>query len=140
MSRQSDYKAPLFVHSLIDDADLSPGAFRVLGHLARRAGNKGAAFPGIRDIAKTCRMNRGTVIKAIRELDQSRLVVVDRKPGRPTAYYLFPELKAGSEMLSKTTPLQVVGVPYLGNSGETPKEWQLARTVSNDFRPHFEER
>jgi hypothetical protein len=74
-------------------------------------------------------MNRGTVIKAIRELEQSRLVAVDRKPGRPTVYYLFPELKAGSEVPSKTTPVQVAGVPYLGNGGETDGVTHLGNGV-----------
>jgi hypothetical protein len=118
MSSEPRFKRPLFVHSSIDDAGLSPGAFRVLSHLARRAGNKGVAFPGIRDIAETCRMNCGTVIKAIRELVQFRFVIANRKRGRRTEYYLFPELKAGSEVLSKTT-VEVAGVNYLGNSEET---------------------
>ena len=129
MSGELGFKLPLFVRSSIDDAGLSPGAFRVLGHLERRAGNKGVAFPGIRDIAETCRMNCGTVIKAIRELEQSRFVVVDRKPGRPTLYYLFPELKAGSEVLSKAAPVQVAGVPYLGNSDETQGVTHLGNGV-----------
>jgi hypothetical protein len=129
MTGEPGFRLPLFVRSSIDDAGLSPGAFRVLGHLARRAGNKRVAFPGIRDIAKTCRMNRGTVIKAIRELVQFRLVVANRKPGRRTAYYLFPELKAGPEVLSKTLPVQVAGVPYLGNSEETEGVTHLGNGV-----------
>jgi Helix-turn-helix domain len=97
MSGESGFKLPLFVHSSIDDAGLSPGAFRVLGHLVRRAGNKREAFPSIRAIAKTCHMNWGTVIDAIRELEQFRFVVANRKPGRPTVYCLFPKVKPRSE-------------------------------------------
>jgi hypothetical protein len=119
MSGESGFKLPLFVHSSIDDASLSPGAFRVLCHLARRAGNKGVAFPGIRNIAKTCRMNCGTVIDAIRELEQFRFVLANRKPGRPTAYRLFPELKPGSEVVPKTTRAEAASVAYLGNSDQS---------------------
>jgi hypothetical protein len=119
MSGEPGFKLPLFVHSSIDDAGLSPGAFRVLGHLVRRAGNKGVAFPGIRNIAKTCRMNCGTVIDAIRELEQFRFVLANRKPGRPTSYGLFPEVKPGSEVVPKTTPVEASSVAYLGNSDQS---------------------
>ena len=77
MSGEPGFKLPLFVRSSIDDAGLSPGAFRVLGHLSRRAGNKGVAFPGIRDIAKTCHMNCRTVVDAIRELEQFGFVAAN---------------------------------------------------------------
>jgi hypothetical protein len=129
MSSEPKFKPPLFIHSSIDDAGLSPGAFRVLGHLARRAGNKGAAFPSIRNIAKTCRMNCGTVIKAIRELEQSRFVVIDRRRGEVTIYRLFPALKPGSEVVPKTTPAETACVPYLGNSGETQGVTHLGNGV-----------
>ena len=129
MSGEPGCKLLLFVHSSIDDAGLSPGAFRVLCHLARRAGKKRLAFPGIRDIAKTCRMNCGTVIDAIKELEQFRFVVANRRPGRPTVYGLFPESKAGSEVPSKTTPVQVAGVPYLGNSDQSQGVTHLGNGV-----------
>jgi Helix-turn-helix domain len=107
---------PLFVHSSIDDAGLSPGAFRVLCHLQRRAQNKPAAFPGIRSIARICRMNWHTVIDAIRELEQSGQIVAQRKPGRHTVYRLFPKPKLGSEIGSKTTQVDAASVAYLGNT------------------------
>jgi hypothetical protein len=129
MSGEPGFKPPLFVHSSIDDAGLSPGAFRVLGHLVRRAGKKRVAFPGIRGIAKTCRMNCGTIIKAIRELEQSRFVIIDRKRGKATVYRLFPELKPGSEVVSKTTLVEAAGVTYLGNSDETPGVAHLGNGV-----------
>ncbi len=119
MSGQPGQKNLLFVHSSVDDAGLSPGAFRVLCHLARRAGNKREAFPSVRAIAKTCHMNWGTVIDAIRELEQFSLVVANRKPGRPTVYCLFPEVKPGSEIVPKTTPAEAAGVTYLGNSDQS---------------------
>src|SRR5258708_7163062 len=128
MSGESGFKSPLFVHKSIDDAGLSPRAFRVLGHLARRAGNKRVAFPGIRKIAKTCHMNCGTVIDAIQELEQPRFVVADRKPGRPTVYRLFLELKVESEVVSKPTPVETVSVTYLGNSNETQGVTHLGNT------------
>jgi hypothetical protein len=42
---------PLFVHSSIDDAGLSPGALRVLGHLMRLAGRNGEAYYFLWDIS-----------------------------------------------------------------------------------------
>src|ERR1700745_1964790 len=129
MSGESGFKPPLFVHSSVDDGGLSPGAFRVLCHLARRAGNKAVAFPSIRVIAKTCRMNCGTVIDAIREREQFRFVVAKRNTGRPTVYCLFPEVKPESEVVPKTTPAEAAGVTYLGNSNETQGVTHLGNGV-----------
>src|SRR6266403_347491 len=119
MSGESGLKLPLFVHSSIDDADLSPGAFRVLGHLVRRAGNKREAFPASRAIAKICHMKWGTVIDAIRELERTRFVVADKKRGKVTVYHLFPERKVGAEVVSKSASGETKSVAYLGNSDQS---------------------
>ena len=52
----------------IDDAGLSTAEFRVLGHLCRRADKDGIATPGIRSIAKVCRVSKDTVDRAAKEL------------------------------------------------------------------------
>ena len=44
---------PIFVHSELDDLGLTSKAFRVYGHLARRAGKHGA-FPSYLSIGKAC--------------------------------------------------------------------------------------
>jgi DNA-binding transcriptional regulator YhcF (GntR family) len=91
----------------------------VLCHLARRADNKRVAFPGIRAIPKTCRVNCATVIHAIGELKQAGFIITQKMPGRPTTYHLFPEPQAGSEVVSKTTQAEAESVTCLGNSYET---------------------
>lgn len=79
----------LFVHSEIDDAGLSVSAFRVLAHLSRRANkSSGLAWPGIDSMAATCRLNRKTVIGAVRELEGTGWVVAERQSGIRTLYRL----------------------------------------------------
>jgi hypothetical protein len=79
---------PLFVHSSIDDAGLSPRAFRVLCHLARQAYRRPKVFPSIQAIAKTCRMRKTNVIDAIQELESRRMIAVTRQSGKPNTYRL----------------------------------------------------
>ena len=82
----------LFVHSDIDDSNLSYQAMRLLAHLARRVGNRNSQEPrknpGIRRVAKDCRMNVATVERALRELESHEYVKIERCGGRPNDYTL----------------------------------------------------
>lgn len=78
----------IFIHSSLDDAEVSVSAFRVYGHIARRANRDREAFPGIDSMSRICRMAKGTVVAAIRELEARKMLVVERYPGKTTHYRL----------------------------------------------------
>jgi hypothetical protein len=59
-----------FISSWLDDASLSPTAFRVLCHLwRRRHARTGQCNPSADSIAKTCRIKRKSVWTALREAE-----------------------------------------------------------------------
>jgi hypothetical protein len=45
---------PIFVHSEVDELGLTVNAFRVYGHLARRAGSSNYAWPSYASIGRYC--------------------------------------------------------------------------------------
>lgn len=132
MSRKSGQNLLLFVHSSIDDANLTPGAFRVLGNLTRRAGCKGEAYPSITAIAKTCRMKRHSVIKAIHELEKSCFISAVRKPGKTTVYYLSPKVKPRpgvvEPVIDETTTAEATSSAHLGTGQRTASSGYLGTT------------
>ena len=71
-------KPLIFIHSKVDDADLTANELRVLFHLSRRAGSNGICKPGIRSIAKKCRIGKGTAQAAINSLEARRFINVSR--------------------------------------------------------------
>lgn len=80
---------PIFVHSTIDDLGLTLGAFRVYGHLARRAGKSNEAWPSYSTIGEQCFRSsypkakdatlRRKAIAAVDELETRGLVEVERR-------------------------------------------------------------
>ena len=45
---------PVFIHSEVDDLPLTIDEFRVYGHLVRRAGQSGPAWPSLQNIGEKC--------------------------------------------------------------------------------------
>ncbi|MCC7517867.1 MAG: helix-turn-helix domain-containing protein, partial [Verrucomicrobiae bacterium] len=78
----------IFVHSELDDLGLDAQEFRIYAHLARRANGRTKAWPGLSSMTKACRMNRHTVIRAIRGLEERNLIAVRRKTGGLSEYVL----------------------------------------------------
>ncbi len=77
-----------FIHSELDDAGLSPYAFRIYCHLARRANVSGKAWPGACSMSRICGMSENTVRKAIGELEARNMVKVKRsRGGRESNHY-----------------------------------------------------
>jgi DNA-binding MarR family transcriptional regulator len=63
----------------LDDMALSPSAFRVFCNLLRRSDKHShTCYPGTRRIAHDCKMNRETVIEALRELEGQGMLKVER--------------------------------------------------------------
>jgi len=67
---------------LVDDAGLSPYAFRLYAHIKRVAGDDGVCWQGTRTIAEVCRMSLGQVSKAKAELAAAGLVTLAKKSTR----------------------------------------------------------
>lgn len=109
-----DWPNAFLVGRNIDDAGLSPRAFRVLAHLARRANGENKAYPGLTSITKTCRMRRIKVLEAIRELESRGCIIVERHSGTLNQYLLLkaefwkPEPVAQAIPVSKGIPVQPV--------------------------------
>ena len=76
----------LFVGSAIDDAELNVYQFRILGHLHRRAGADGLAWPSIRTIAEVCKIGERVVRRSLRELVNLGHVEAEERPGQTTLY------------------------------------------------------
>ncbi|MCA9836218.1 MAG: helix-turn-helix domain-containing protein [Trueperaceae bacterium] len=87
---------PVFIHSAIDDLGLSLGAFRVYGHLARRAGSSNSAWPSYSSIGEHCFRSsypkaqeatlRRKALAAVAELKKFGLIEVqERKLGTTKA-------------------------------------------------------
>lgn len=67
-----------FIHSELDDAGLSPYAFRIYCHLARRANMTGKAWPGKESMAAICGLGRTSVLKALTELEERKMLIIQR--------------------------------------------------------------
>lgn len=93
-----------WIHSTLDDADLTPEAFRVCCHLARKVrcdrSGRWYAWPSLDDIAAVCfrrsypnspaSVLRRKTFDAIDELEQRQLLEVERFKGKGNKYYLLP--------------------------------------------------
>jgi hypothetical protein len=101
-SLQDRRDLPVFIHSELDDLPLSPNAFRLYCHLARRAGS-GTAWPSYQTMGDKCFStesdNAGTrrtwTIKAMKELVAFGLVKKELrsdeiKGNKSNVYYLTP--------------------------------------------------
>lgn len=68
-------------------ADLDVYSLKVLIYIGLSIGyDTGTAFPGVRKIAKETKMNKGTVVKAIEELEEKGFLQVWRKEGGSNTY------------------------------------------------------
>jgi len=76
----------LFVGSQLDDAGLDVYQFRILGHLHRRAGSDGRAWPSVATIAEVCKIGERVVRRSLRSLVKLGHVTAQPRPGRTTLY------------------------------------------------------
>lgn len=84
----SEFKV-IFVHSRLDDYGLPAPAFRVYGHLARRAG-RGIAWSAVENMARICRLHPQTVRKSLELLTAHGMLQAEIRPGKTTLYRLNP--------------------------------------------------
>ena len=77
---------------MLDDADLSPAAFRLLCHLVRRgASQEAGAWGSIEGMAKTCRMDVRRVKNTLRELIEAGWITRTSRPGFTSIYRLITQ-------------------------------------------------
>ena len=92
----------IFIHSSLDDYGLTPAQFRVLAHLARRQG-RDRAFASVERMAQVCRLHPQTVRKALKFLEKSRLIRIQRRFGQTHLIHL----RSGHEWAPPATPPSV---------------------------------
>lgn len=114
--------ALLFVRSEIDDLGLSPAAFRILAHLFRRLGGPRSdpeKPPGIPSIMRHCRLSKGTVRSALKELEDSTGLKRIERDGRAWGFVL-PTLETLREPGYLFNPGQKKGRPkVVGRRGQS---------------------
>lgn len=129
---------PVFIHSELDDLDLSCEAFRVYCHLVRRVGRNEAAFPSYQSIGERCfakdypkskATRRRHAINAVKELAECGLIHVQKRrnsksESQSNLYRLMPRKSwkgsAGSALGSDAVALGSV-MDALGSAGSAPK-------------------
>jgi len=78
--RGNSWRLGLFVHSTVDDSNLSVYEFRVYARLCRRAGDELRVWEGQKKIAEGCGMSRAAVQKALYGLrDKGWITLVARE-------------------------------------------------------------
>jgi hypothetical protein len=78
--------------------DLSTAEKLVLIRLADRADSDGRCFPGLDSIAADCGVHRTTVVRAVRRLEELKLLSVSRKGGRKNSnHYQLKLLRGATE-------------------------------------------
>lgn len=80
---------PLFIHGEVDDFGLSATEFRVLAHIARRAG-EGACWASMASIAEVCHIRRNTAFDAVQKLEDQKVLLITRIPGRTNQIQIRP--------------------------------------------------
>jgi len=78
----------IFIHSALDDADLSVYAFRLYARIARRASPRGQCYESQPNMAQSCNMTRKRLKKALDELTERNMVRVTKRPGETSVITL----------------------------------------------------
>jgi len=93
-------------------------------------------FPSITTLAQHCGVSRRTIMRAIKQLEQLRVILIERKKGKPNIYKLlnipgpqgYPQAssdidvtsdKAGTGVVTRVSPAVVTGVSH---EQETPEQ------------------
>ncbi len=89
-----DRRKPVIVHFDVelDDAGLDPYSFRICVRIARRVASNGVCFERISSMARTCRMSRQQVWRALTTLLDWRIIAPasgELKPGKTPHFYLL---------------------------------------------------
>ena len=91
------YDSLSFIHSSLDDAELTPDEFRVYCHMLRRAGADGQAWPSYQSIGNYCfgSLNledctcRRKATLAVKSLCEKNMLVKEKRAGRKSNVYII---------------------------------------------------
>lgn len=84
MTETNKSKNLLFIHSILDDAGLSPNEFRLICHFSRR----GVCYSTLAKMSEITDMSVRTLQKTLKFLVEEGLVIKETIPGRPDIYRL----------------------------------------------------
>jgi len=127
---------PVFIHSELDDMGLSPNAFRLYCHLARRAG-AGVAWPSYQSMGDVCfaaiaegRSRRNIAMRAMTELVERGLISKQARTNddgnQTNLYYLTPR--------REWTP-SIVGMPGEHSGNATPSIVGMPKGTPSEGTP-----
>ncbi len=120
----------------LDDAGLSPFAFRLYCHLARRTnGGKSYFFETLSHAAQVCQMSLSTTQRAMRQLEERCFVKLIADPlGYPRTYAITDKAEWDQPPVTQT---EGGSVTQTGEVGHTDRRGSVTQT---DRRKHMEER
>ena len=81
-----DKPSPVFIHSALDEAGLTPSEFRIFCHVARR----GECFAAIETIAEICRLSKDTVRAGLKSLAMQSFLIRQPREGQTTVHKVAP--------------------------------------------------
>ena len=114
----------VFIHSALDDAGLSPAAFRVYCHLARRTlHSRMDKWPSAPAMAKVCRVHKDTVWKALKELIERGMIERESRTNTTSRHIITSPTKWTKERVGgKEGSAENEGRPTAENEGRPPAE------------------
>lgn len=139
-------KLPIFIHSSIDDMGLTPNAFRVYAHLARRATKDGDAWPSYQSIGDHCfgamyshpDTRRRHAVAAVKELISHGLIAKEKRTAdgwkKSNSYVLVDVVTLQSQQVvtpqsHKDTPVEDAPVESTPNSAAAAPETEKPASV-----------
>jgi len=138
-------KLPIFIHSSIDDMGLTPNAFRVYAHLARRATKDGDAWPSYQSIGDHCfgamyshpDTRRRHAVAAVKELISHGLIAKEKRTAdgwkKSNSYVLVDVVTLQSQQV--VTPQSQQVVTLQSQQVVTPQSQQVVTPQSHKDTP-----
>lgn len=134
----------IFLHSSLDDAELSMSEFRIYAHLSRRAGSPGGkCYSSVATVATVCKCTKNTVRAALVELESRKMLRKIERPGFTNQWYLTPPdewgplPKEGRGSTGDPTQKEV-GDPYQNRVGD-PTQKEVGEGTPREGNPSEEE-
>jgi hypothetical protein len=110
---------PIIIPAELDDAGLSPAAFRILCHLIRRgAAQESGAWGSVKNMASLCKMDLERVKISLKDLIESGWIERISRPGFTSIYRLLPQ--AEKQPRRKNNPGGISDHPPGGISDHPP--------------------
>ena len=108
VDQSDDRKYFITIPNLVDDMGLSPVAFRLYTHIKRVAGENGECWQSTRTLANACKVSAGSISKAKKELEASKLIHIKEKenPRGGRAYHMITIIDIWQDNMEKYSSSQ----------------------------------